>query len=187
MTKPKVFIIPGNGGSRIETDNWYAWVRNELVRRGYPVFAEDMPDSLMARAIVWLPYLAEVIGEDENIILIGHSSGSVAIMRYLETHRALGAILTGACYTDLGLVEEKLAGYYNTPWQWDKIKSNVGWVAQFASTDDPFIPVSEARFIHNQLNSEYFEFTDRGHFMTDDQHDASTFPELIEQLEKSLS
>lgn len=34
MTKPKIFLFSGNGNSHIDTDNWYAWVRDELKLRG---------------------------------------------------------------------------------------------------------------------------------------------------------
>lgn len=178
MSKPKIFIFPGNGDSHIDTSNWYASVRDDLRNKGYEVFAQDMPDAMMARAIVWLPYMADVIDEDENVILIGHSSGAVAVLRYLETHRAIAAIVSGVNYTDLGFVEEKLAGYYSDPWQWDKIKNNTDWIVQFASTDDPYIPIKESHFIHDQLNTEYYEFSNRGHF------ESKTFKEITSVIEK---
>ena len=45
-----------------------------------------------------------------------------------------------------------------------KIKKNQRWIAQFASTDDPWIPIEEARHIHKMLGTQYFEYTDQGHF-----------------------
>lgn len=183
MTKPKIFIFPGNGNSHIDTDNWYGWVRDELRERGYEVFARDMPDPLDAHANIWIPYIAEVVGGDENVILIGHSSGAVAILRYLETHKALGSIIVGANYTDLGFPEEKAAGYYSDPWLWKKIKLNAGWITQFCSRDDPYISEMEFRFIHEQLGTKYCEYPGRGHFMVDDNPANNTFKELIEEIE----
>ena len=187
MTKPKIFIFPGNGDSHIDApDLWYAWVRDELKKRGYEVFAEDMPDAHLARAIVWLPYMAEVIGGDTNVILIGHSSGAVAILRYLENHRSLGAIIVGANHTDLGFVEEKLSGYYQDPWEWAKIKANTQWIAQFCSTDDPYIPLSEPRYIHEQLGTDYHELEGRGHFMVPHNPINNKFPEIIDVIETKV-
>ena len=37
-------------------------------------------------------------------------------------------------------------------------------IAIYNSTDDPHIPISEARHVAAQLKASYFEFTDRGHF-----------------------
>lgn len=49
------------------------------------------------------------------LILIGHSSGAVAILRYLETHRIEGAVIIGVCHTDLGDEKKKISGYYDDP------------------------------------------------------------------------
>jgi uncharacterized protein len=177
-TKPKMAIIPGNGDSKIESSNWYGWVRDELIKLGYEVIARDMPDPVVAHMNIWLPFMEQKLKLDENMVVIGHSSGAVATLRYLETHQLLGAILTGVNYTDLGYPDEKEAGYYDNPWQWEKIKKNAKWIVQFDSTDDPFIPVKEPRLIHDKLKTDYREFTNRGHFME------PTFPEIIEVIKE---
>lgn len=184
MTKPKIIIIPGNGGSHIETDHWYAWVRDELKGRGYEVIAEDMPDPVAAHANIWLPHIEKELKADEKTIIIGHSSGGIAAMRYLETHRLFGAILIGVMQTDLGFEDERESGYYDLPWEWDKIKSHAGWIVQFSSTDDPYIRIAEPRLIHEKLNTEYHELSDRGHYMTDQNSLNHTFPDLIDVIEK---
>lgn len=185
MTKPRIIIIPGNGYSHIDTDNWYAWVRGELNGRGYEVIAEDMPDPVAAHANIWLPHIEKEYRPDENTIIIGHSSGGVATLRYLETHQLFGAVIVGANYTDLGDEGEKESGYYDLPWQWDKIKINAKWIVQFCSTDDPYIPIDQPRFIHEKLDSEYYEFNGRGHFMIDHNPINSTFPEIINVMERN--
>jgi predicted alpha/beta hydrolase family esterase len=47
------------------------------------VVLEDMPDPYVARRDVWLPFIKKELGCDENTILVGHSSGAVAIMRFV--------------------------------------------------------------------------------------------------------
>jgi len=186
MIKPKIIIIPGNGNSHIETDNWYAWVRDELVKRRYEVIAEDMPDPEDAHANIWLPHIENNLLADGNTIIIGHSSGAVASLRYLENHQLYGAIVIGTNYTDMGEESEKESGYYGAPWQWDKIKSNTGWIVQFISTDDPYIPMTETQFIHEKLGTEYHELTGRGHFMTDHNPVNNTFPEILKVIEQKV-
>ncbi len=183
MTKPKIIIIPGNGGSHIASDHWYANVAGDLHGRGYVVIAEDMPDPVAAHANIWLPHIQNVYKADENSIIIGHSSGGVAALRYLENHKLFGAIIVGVNHTDLGYDDEKESGYYTDPWDWKTIKENAGWIVQFASSDDPFINIAEPRFIHDQLDTEYFELKDRGHFMIDHNQINNTFPEIIEIVE----
>ncbi len=160
----KIVIIHGNGGCT-KSHFWIPWLKAALKQKGFSVAAPTMPDNVEAKSSVWLPYMRDVLKCDANTVVIGHSSGAVAAMRYAEEHQLLGSVLIGACYTDLGHESERLAGYYSAPWQWDKIKKNQRWTMLLASTDDPYIPVSEARFIHDQLGSDYVEFTEQGHFM----------------------
>ncbi len=187
MTKPTIMLIPGNGGSHIDTDHWYSWVRNELRELGYKVTAHDMPDPIVAHAGIWLPHMEAELYRDPNCIIIGHSSGGVAALRYLESHRLIGAIVVGVNHTDLDDETERESGYYSSPWQWSKIKVNAGWIVQFASTDDPYIPISEPRFIHEQLHTEYHELHDRGHFMVDNNPINNTFPEIVDIINSKIS
>lgn len=182
---PKIIIIPGNGGSNVEADHWYAWARDEFKKLGFEIIAENMPDPVIAHKNIWLPHIKNVLKVDENTIIIGHSSGGVAALRYLEHEKLLGAIVIGVNHTDLGYEEEKESGYYNDPWQWEKIKHNAQWIVQFSSLDDPYISIEEPRFINKELHSEYHEFVDKGHFGSPLQ-EMKTFPELIEVVQKKL-
>ncbi len=178
-TFTKAILIPGNGGAR-PIDAWFPYAQKELAGLNIEVINKQFPDPLLARAEYWLPFIKQ-LGADERTILIGHSSGAEAAMRYGETNKILGSVLVGACYTDLGDQNEKLSGYYSHPWDWSAIKNNQQWIIQFASTDDPFIPIEEARHVSEQLQNEYFEYTDRGHFM------APAFPELINAIKSKLT
>ena len=94
----KAIIIPGNGNTDI-TENWFQNVKSGLQKLGLDVIAENMPDPDLARKEYWLPFIKEKLST-EDAILIGHSSGAVAILRYLEENKCKLAILVGACYTD---------------------------------------------------------------------------------------
>ena len=175
MKNINVIFVPGNGGGSTK-ENWFPYVQRELEKLGVKVIAEQFPDPDLARAEYWLPFL-ESLGTDGESILIGHSSGALATMRYAESHTILGSVLVGVAYTDGGDPKEKASGYFDTPWDWEAIKRNQEWIIEFHSTDDPYISVAEARFVHEKLDSDYHEFTDRGHFFP-----AETFPELVEAV-----
>jgi len=175
----KIVIIHGNGGCT-HTSVWIPWLKSELEKKNIKVLAHTMPDNYEAKASAWLPYMKEVLKCDENTIVIGHSSGAVAAMRYAEQNKLLGSVLVGACYTDLDIESERISGYYDEPWQWDAIKQNQQWIMLFASSDDPFIPITEARHIHKNLGTEYHEFDDQGHFQDKD------IPELLSVLLKKI-
>jgi len=176
---PKAILIHGNGGCTAG-DIWLPWVERELSAAGLDVINRTFPDNVKARARYWLPFIEE-LGADDQTILIGHSSGAVAAMRYAETHRLLGSVLVGVCHTDLGDAFEAASGYYDAPWQWDRIRNNQRWIGIYQSSDDPLIPVAEARFVASQLKCSYFEHSDRGHFI-----DSREFPELVAFVRRQL-
>jgi uncharacterized protein len=179
MKKPKIIIVPGNGDSG-PNENWFPYVQEKLEKKGFKVISKKMPDAVLARKKFWLPFIKDKLKADKNTIVIGHSSGAVAAMRLLEEQKLLGVVLVGACYTDLGMEEEKISGYYDDPWNWKVIKKNAQWIVQFSSQDDPYIPIKEARFVHQKLACEYHEYIDQGHFSSD--VGKTKFPEVVELI-----
>src|SRR3989344_1779597 len=127
-------LIPGNGDSSPQ-DNWFPYLEQKLPTLGTTGINEQFPDLPLAREEFWLPFIRE-LGADEHTILIGHSSGAIAAMRFAEKNKIFGSVLVGAYYTDLGDENEKKSGYFNHPWDWQAIKDNQKWIVQFASIDD---------------------------------------------------
>lgn len=194
MDKLKVILIPGNGGGDVNDPlGWFPYVKSELEKleaaipdwkHEIQVLSKNFPDPILAREEYWIPYI-KGLGADENTILVGYSSGAIAAMRFAENNKILGTVLVGGYYTDLGMESEKVSGYFNRPWQWEKIRKNQKWIIQFHSTDDPFIPTEEAHFVRDKLNTQYFEFADKEHFGYPTE--MAEFPELVEEIKKKLS
>lgn len=179
----KIILIHGNGGCKA-TDYWLPSVKQEIEQLGITVIARDFPDSVLARSSYWIPFLKNNLGADKDTVLVGHSSGAVCAMRFAEKYPILGSVLIGACYTDLGIESERMSGYYDSPWEWERIRRNQKWILQFASKDDPWIPIDEARHIHEKLKTEYVEFADRGHFGGD--REVRELPECVNALKMKL-
>ena len=181
----RVVLLHGNGDSR-GTDNWFPYIRTELEKLGHRVDAPDLPDPVQARSKYWLPYFKDVLKIGPDDIVVGHSSGALAILKYAVENQIGASVLVGTYYTDLGYDDEKASGYFDTPWQWDKIKSNQQWTAIFASPDDPYIPIKEPKYICDQLCSTYFELPGRGHFGGLN-NPMLEFPELLKFLKQKLT
>jgi len=175
----KAMLVPGNGDTDL-SEIWYPYAKREIEKLDISVIAKKMPDSDLARKEYWLPFIEKQVGAGDGVILIGHSSGASAIMRYAEIHKLGGIVLVSACHTDGGNEKERASNYFKDPWKWEAIKKNTKWIIQFGSTDDPYIPIEEMRYVHNKLHSEYHELKDKGHFNIEE------FPELIEALKKKL-
>ncbi|KAL7449593.1 hypothetical protein ACHAWC_001644, partial [Mediolabrus comicus] len=176
---------PGNGCSNnIRQSNWYGILYDRLTEKKIPCICRDFPDPLHARRDRWVPHmrsLAEEASPDDpsNIVLVGHSSGAQASLRYAEQYPVHGVVLVAATYTDLGDAHERASGYYpqgnnNNPYLFQDMLTNCkreNWY-QFHSDDDPFIPLNEAERIRDGLglsstsyqmlprHSHFFEYFD---------------------------
>lgn len=162
----KVVIIHGNMGCTSESF-WIPWLKSRL-RLELPrveIKTPNMPDNWIGSEDIWIPYMRDELMCDEETVIIGYSTGAIDAMRYAEQHEILGSILVCPYHTDLNNNIEKLSGYFNRPFDWESIKENQQWIMQFSSTDDPYVPIEESRFIHNKLSTEYHEYNDRKHFM----------------------
>jgi predicted alpha/beta hydrolase family esterase len=177
--KPRIIYVHGNQSTHWSFA-WATWLKKELEDRGYPTFFETMPDSFIARSKFWLPFLENHVKAGEGDVIVGWSSGATAAMRYAEGHKLRGSVLIGPSTADLGDELEKQSGYFDEPWQWDKIKANNGHIALIYSNDDPFIPQEQFEIVTKALNPEVVMLPNRKHFI-----DEQTFPELLEHIIKT--
>ena len=115
------------------------------------------------------------------MILVGHSSGAQAALRYAELYTTRGIVLVSATYSDLGDAGERASGYYpqghgeneTNPYKFHDMKKNCKKWIQLHSDDDPFIPLYEAEKIRDGLKEvgtvggysfEYKMLPGRSHF-----------------------
>jgi len=170
------------GCTPVATSNWYSWFANEMRQR--PGVTEcvlrDFPDPYQCKESVWVPFVTDDVGLDEDTIIVGHSSGAACAMRLLESEPKKvnssnnpsstslhGAVLVASAYTDMGDKSERRSEYFNRPWNWETMKRGAKNIALFHGTDDHLIPVAEARYIAEKLkgdNFKYYEMTGVSHF-----------------------
>jgi predicted alpha/beta hydrolase family esterase len=181
----RVVILHGNGGTR-GTDNWYPYIKEGLEKLGIVCEAPNLPDSKLARKKYWFPYLKDVLKIGPDDLVVGRSSGSIAILRYAEQNQIGASVLVAAYYSDLGFESERKSGYFDAPWQWNKIKAHQKWTAIFASTDDPWIPIREPEHIAKKLGSTLVKFNNMGHFGGIGQPEKIEFPELLDFIKERL-
>lgn len=193
-TSPVVIICPGNGCSNIRNSNWYGKLYQELKNRQIGCICENFPDPLHARRDRWVPHirsLAEKHGPSgcaDNVVLIGHSSGAQAALRYAELYPVHACILVSATYSDLGDAHERASGYYpqkqlgsmaeeTNPYEFSKMIANCENWQQFHSDDDPFIPVHEAQAIQKGLG-----LTDTFYLLPGRSHFFEFYPEILDSV-----
>ena len=181
----KVVVIPGNGAG-CASSNFYPRLAELLRAEGVRVELREMPEGDAAPRAVWLPFITNVLSADADTVLVGHSSGAVAGLRFAETRRLAALVVVSATPSDLGIANEAASGYYDGAWLWGAVRANCPRVVLFASTDDPFIPLATQREVrdglvaggrslpHKAHTFEYVELDDRSHFFDEEQ------PEIFE-------
>jgi predicted alpha/beta hydrolase family esterase len=176
----RVVILHGNGEADSQT-RWLPWMKSELEALGIVVEVPDMPDMPLARAEVWLKYMADVLKIDEATYVIGWSTGAVAIMRYAQNHKIFGSCLVAPAYTDLDDENEKASGWFVDEWQWEKIRANnLNGIMQFSSDNDKFYEGrDEAEVVHLNLQTE-LHMHSRKHYGQMEQ------PEILEAVTTKL-
>ncbi|KAK3845278.1 MAG: retinoblastoma binding protein 9-like protein [Linnemannia gamsii] len=189
----RIILIPGNGSDNVESSIWYSSVINALTDAKDPEtghalfpggnFLRTFPDPYDAHEEIWIRFMEDKIEIGERDVVIGHSSGAAAILRYVETRKVKGVVLVSAYHSDLGDASEREAGYFNRPWNWDAISRNVEWITQFASPSDHLVPIDEQRHVASKIAGvDYIELPNRGHFISE-----RVFPELVANVIQKMS
>lgn len=166
---------------------WYPWVKSEMEKLGYQVAVPDMPDPDPPKLATWLPRLKEVIGQpDDELVLIGHSIGTVTIMRYLETLEGgqVGKVILVAGFTDqLGFSE--LENFFDNRLDFGKIKPKTknGFVA-IQSDNDPFVSEQYGERLKDELGATLVIKHNANHMSgaVDGEEACTELPEVIENL-----
>ena len=147
----RVVFVPGNGVGCARA-NFYVELALALRARGHEVLLVEMPDADRARRSVWAPFIAtELVKGDQDVVIVGHSSGALAALRYAERARVRAIVLVSATPSDLGDANERASGWYDGPWLWERVRANARRVVLFASDDDPFIPLALQHAVRDGL------------------------------------
>ena len=189
----KAYIVHGWDGNPDEPV--LKWLRLELEKLGWEVVAPAMPNPEAPTIESWLQKLKEIIGNpSEDTILVGHSVGCQAVLRYIETlseeTRIRGlALLAPWMELDQQTIEEEgeevieiARPWMETPIDFEKVKRLVGRSVAIFSDNDPFVPVAQADVFKNKLGAETIMEHGMGHFSPSD--NISESPSLLRAVLK---
>lgn len=166
---------------------WYPQTKKELEKIGFEVQVPSMPEANAPKLSLWLPKLQEVIKKpNENLFLIGHSSGCITILRYLETledNQRVGGVILVAGFTD-NLGFEELKNFFQTPIDFDKIKTKSVHFITIHSDNDPYVPLKHADIFKEKLKAEVIIKHNMGHFSgpADKTESITSLPDVTESI-----
>lgn len=162
----KALILHGTDGTC--QDNWFPWLKAELEAEGYQVWCPNLPAAHqpnIERYNTFLLQNTEFVFDAETI-LIGHSSGAVAILGLLEALPAEtvvgGCYLVGSFKNDLGW--DSLKQLFTKPFDFDKIKKKSRLWYFIHSDNDPYCPLEHAEYLHQQIGGDLIVLRAQKHF-----------------------
>jgi hypothetical protein len=161
----RVLLIHGWGNK--PEDNWYPWLKSELERQGYEVFAPSMPNSDNPEASEWINCMNETLGTPtKSDYLVGHSLGVIAILRYLEQlkpgQEIGGAVLVAGFSYDIGIKEHH--SFFTSPVNWDAVMSHCKRFIAIHSDNDKYVQLVHGDIMKEKLGAKLIIKHNMGHF-----------------------
>jgi len=161
-------ILHGTGAS--PQDNWFPWLKKELQSRDWKVWVPHLPQADRPNIKRYNKFLLSDKWEfNQDSVLIGHSSGAVTILGLLQALpkniKVNTCILVGTFNDDLGW--DNLDQLFETPFDWEKIKTKAKKFIFIHSDNDPFCPLDHAKFQAKKLNAKLIIKKGQQHFCVD--------------------
>lgn len=159
-------ILHGTGGDSKE--NWFDWLRVELEDKNHKVWVPDLPQSDKPNISRYNQFIFSNKDWwfDQDSILVGHSSGAVAILGLLQDMPAEIQVdtcyLVGAFKDDLDW--DALFGLFEEPFRFDLIKTKAKRFVFVHSDDDPHCPLDHAQYLSQKLDGELVVIEGQKHF-----------------------
>jgi uncharacterized protein len=177
----RAFII--HGYLSFPEEAWLPWMKRALEAKGCVVSLPAMPRPDHPVIHEWLDFIAQLIGEpDAATILVGHSMGVQAVLRYLETvgaaGKAVGQTLLVAGSFPLARSEADAAAidtppvlrpWFTTGIDPEKVRRAAGACTVILSDNDRYIDTAAAAATFRAtINAKVVIVPGGGHFNEDD-------------------
>jgi uncharacterized protein len=178
-----------HGTNNNSTYNWFPWLKNELEGKGYRVWVPDLPHAEKPSIRRYNKFIFENNEwqfNDESV-LIGHSSGAVAILGILQNLPddvvIDTCILVGAFKDNLDW--DALDDLFLDPFDFKKIKNHAKRIIFIHSDNDPYCPLDQAKYLKDQLDAELIVLPGQKHFSISTAGEQyKQFPLLLDLLER---
>ena len=187
-----------HGTDSTSKSNWFPWLKAELEKDGYSVWAADLPNAAKPNMKLYVKTLLSTnydLGNcpmgwkyNDETLIVGHSSGAVAILGLLQAlpkDVTVGTcVLVGAFKDDLGW--DVLAELFDEPFDFDLIKTKAKQFIFVHSYNDPYCPLEGAQYLSGQVGGELIVLPGQGHFSYENDPAYAKFPKLLEIIHEKV-
>ncbi len=159
-------ILHGTGDC--PKDNWFEWLKNKLEKENYKVWLPQLPDASKPNIQKYNQLLLSNTDWNFNqeSVLVGHSSGAVAILGLLQNFpqgkKVDVCYLIGSFKDDLGW--DSLDELFLKPFDFELIKTKANKFIFIHSDNDPYCPLKHAQYLSNKLGGELIIKPGQFHF-----------------------
>lgn len=160
----KVLLIHGFQGE--PNGGWRPWLMAELSQRGIYACALAMPTPNNPVPKEWVEEIRRHVENSprDQFYLVGHSLGSPAILRFLESTKAKnvkGAVLVSSPVYKTQ--KKKVAEFLKKPFDFKNIKSRVKNILVIHGDNDPAVSVEQGEYLADQLKGKLVIIEKGGH------------------------
>ena len=179
-------VVILHGTSVNHTANWFSWLGAELEKLGCKVWLPDLPNSERPNIEKYNDFLFSSNWDFNDNLIIGHSSGAVAIFGLLEALpkqvKIDTAVMAGAFTKRLSEDPswEMLQELFERPFDFEAIKKKANKFIFVHSDDDPICPLEQAQELKEKVDGELLVQHGMGHFSARLDPRFTKFPELLD-------
>jgi len=169
MQNKRILII--HGWESNSKEHWFLEEKERLEKLGHVVIVPDMPNSFHPQQDAWVDVITN-FAPDDNSILIGHSLGGVAVLRYLEGSTKISKCILIATpiskLTRVGYNFSPIKNFLEPNFNWEKIKKNCKEFIVMNQTNDRSVPLQHGKDLANNVGGKLEIVEGENHFDTID-------------------
>lgn len=186
IMKNALILHGTNGNSKA---NWFDWLKTELEKQQWLIWMPNLPQADKPNIQRYNDFIFQNKNWEFNSesIIVGHSSGAVAILGLLqalpEGTNVDTCYLVGAFRNDLKW--DSLKDLFITPFNFEKIKTRAKHFVFIHSDNDPYCPLEHAQYLSEKLGGELIIRPGQKHFSVSTMGDIyRKFPFLLDLINK---
>lgn len=175
---------------------WFSWLKNNLEKIGWKVFAPDLPETNSPRREDWQEELLKFKNQlNERSVIVGHSLGAKAALDLLEEiDKKIDKLIlvapvspvTEAWKTlkrDKKRADVDAAENFSrsNPNNWQKIQGLASRIIVYYSDNDEYISAKDIDFYRKNLPQASFRLI-KGRYHFNEGRGIKDFPEILEEL-----